>query len=74
MPSMTGTQYEKKVKAYLNDHRDHLVIHRLRTNQPLTDTDLEGLEQSLIEIGEGNGETLLGDLLERSDAFSGLLC
>ena len=70
MPSMTGAQYEKKVKAYLNDHRDHLVIHRLRINKPLTETDLEGLEQSLIEIGEGNGETLLGDLLERSDAPS----
>jgi len=27
----------KKVKAYLQQHLDHLVIHRLRTHQPLTE-------------------------------------
>ena len=37
MPKMTSAQYEKKVKEYLRNHLDHLVIHRLRTNQPLTD-------------------------------------
>jgi hypothetical protein len=40
MPKMTGAQYEKKVRDYLKNHTDHLVIHRLRTNQPLTETDL----------------------------------
>ena len=44
MPKMTGPQYEKKVKEYLRNHLDHLVVHRLRTNQPLTDADLKGLE------------------------------
>ena len=43
MPRMTGLQYEKKVKDYLRNHLDHLVIHRLRRNQPLTATDLQGL-------------------------------
>ncbi|MDZ7839628.1 MAG: DEAD/DEAH box helicase family protein [Gammaproteobacteria bacterium] len=70
MPKMTGAQYEKKVKAYLNDHHDHIVIHRLRTNQPLTETDLEGLESTLVEIGEGDGEVLLSGLLARSEAPS----
>ncbi len=32
-PKMTGAQYEKKVKAYLRNHLDHLVVHRLK-NQP----------------------------------------
>lgn len=31
--------HEKKVKEFLRNHLDHLVIRRLRTNQPLTDTD-----------------------------------
>ena len=44
MPKMTGVQYEKKVEDYLRNHLDHIVIHRLRTNQPLTATDLQGLE------------------------------
>jgi type I restriction enzyme, R subunit len=70
MPKMTGVQYEKKMKDYLTSHLDHLVIHRLRTNQPLTQTDLEGLEATLAEIGEEEGETLLSGLLERRGAPS----
>ena len=40
LPKMTGVQYEKKVQEYLRNHLDHIVIRRLRTNQPLTATDL----------------------------------
>ena len=70
LPKMTGVQYEKKVQQYLKNHLDHIVIHRLRTNQPLTATDLRGLEQTLVEIGEDDGQTLLTGLLARSDAPS----
>lgn len=70
LPKMTGVQYEKKVRAYLQDHRDNIVIHRLRTNQPLTETDLHSLEQTLVKIGEEEGESLLSGLLERSEAPS----
>jgi type I restriction enzyme R subunit len=70
MPKMTGAQYEKKVKDYLRNHLDHIVIRRLRTNQPLTATDLQGLETTLTEIGEEDGETLLFGLLARSKAPS----
>ena len=66
LPKMTGVEYEKKVREYLRNHLDHLVIHRLRTNQPLTATDLQGLEQTLVEIGEDAGRTLLNGLLARS--------
>ena len=70
MPKMTGVQYKKKVQEYLKNHLDHIVIHRLRTNQPLTATDLRGLEQTLVEIGEDDGHTLLTGLLARSEAPS----
>ena len=70
LPKMTGVQYEKKVEEYLKNHLDHIVIRRLRTNQPLTATDLRGLEQTLVEIGEDDGQTLLTGLLARSDAPS----
>ncbi len=66
MPKMTGAQYEKKVKDYLRNHLNHIVIHRLRTNQPLTETDLQGLETTLAEIGEEDGQTLLSGLLVSS--------
>ena len=70
MPKMTGEQYAKKVEDYLRSHVNSIVIHRLRTNQPLTATDLQGLETTLAEIGEEDGETLLSGLLERSGAPS----
>ena len=70
LPKMTGIQYEKKVQEFLKNHLDHIVIHRLRTNQPLTATDLRGLEQTLIEIGAEDGQTLLTGLLARHDAPS----
>ena len=70
LPKITGVQYEKKVQEYLKNHLNHIVIHRLRTNQPLTATDLRGLEQTLVEIGEDDGQTLLTCLLARSDAPS----
>ena len=70
MPKMTGAEYEKRVKGYLRNHVDHIVIHRLRTNQPLTSADLDGLESALVEIGEEDGETLLAGLLARSQAPS----
>lgn len=70
MPKMTGAQYEKKVKDYLSTHLDSLVIHRLRANLPLTATDIRGLENTLMEIGEEDGALLLHDLLERSGAPS----
>lgn len=70
MPKMTGAQYEKKVKDYLHNHLNHIVIHRLRTNQPLTETDLQGLETTLAEIGKEDGKTLLSGLIVNSGAPS----
>lgn len=70
MPKMTGTQYAKKVEDYLKNHLDNLVIHRLRRNMPLTETDLEELERALTQIGEDDGQTLLSGLLANSGAPS----
>ena len=70
MPKMTSTQYDKKVKDYLRSHLDSLVIHRLRTNKALTETDLQGLETTLIQIGEDEGNALFSDLLARHEAPS----
>lgn len=69
-PRMTGAQYARKVEDYLRNHLDDLVIHRLRSNEPLTPTDLEALEATLAQIGEDEGETLLSGLLERSGSPS----
>ena len=64
----------RRLRPYLKNHLDHLVIHRLRTNQPLTATDLLGLERTLAEIGEDDGQTLLTGLLALSEAHDSGLC
>ena len=70
VPKMTGAQYAEKVEDYLRNHLNHIVIHRLRCNQPLTELDLNGLETTLAEIGEEEGENLLSGLLVKSGAPS----
>ncbi|MFC2083372.1 type I restriction-modification enzyme R subunit C-terminal domain-containing protein, partial [Candidatus Bipolaricaulota bacterium] len=70
VPQMTGAQYEKKIREFLRNHLDDIVIHRLRTNQPLTETDLQGLETTLAEIGEEDGALLLSGVLARKGAPS----
>ncbi|MEZ5447532.1 MAG: hypothetical protein R3E89_00330 [Thiolinea sp.] len=46
------------------------MIHKLHTNKALTETDLQGLENTLIQIGEDEGKTLFFNLLERSETPS----
>lgn len=44
--------YKAKAEYYIRQHQDHLVIAKLRTNQPLTSTDMQALEELLWkEIG-----------------------
>lgn len=37
--------YRRKVNRYIDQHRDHLAIHKLRHNIPLTVADYESLER-----------------------------
>ncbi len=44
--------YKAKAEYYIRQHQDHIVIAKLRTNQPLTTTDIASLEEILWnEIG-----------------------
>ena len=70
IPTMTGVEYQRKVQQYLQSHLNNIVIHRLRTNQPLTASDLQELEKMLIKIGEADGEALLKGMLAQSNAPS----
>jgi type I restriction enzyme R subunit len=70
MPKMTGPQYEKKVREYLRNHEMDIAIHRLRHNEPLTQSDLDGLQAALVQIGADEGDQLLTNLLARNGAPS----
>jgi type I restriction enzyme R subunit len=56
-----GTDYDKfrdKAQAFLRRHQDHVAIHKLRTNKPLTATDLAELERMLLESGIGSEDEI----------------
>lgn len=48
-------QYRKKVEQFIRAHEDHIVIHKLKFNEPLTARDLAELERFLFESGEVQG-------------------
>lgn len=44
--------YKAKAEYYIRQHQDHLAIAKLKTNQPLTATDIASLEEILWrEVG-----------------------
>ncbi|HEY9653298.1 MAG TPA: DEAD/DEAH box helicase family protein, partial [Coleofasciculaceae cyanobacterium] len=45
-------QYRKKVEAYIRDNENHLAIAKLKRNAPLTESDLDSLEQMLFGAQE----------------------
>ena len=45
-------QYKKKVEQYIRSNENHITIHKLKFNEPLTQSDLEELERFLYETGE----------------------
>ncbi|TAK35886.1 MAG: DUF4145 domain-containing protein [Chloroflexota bacterium] len=62
LPGITvGGDFEKfraKAQAFLRAHQDHVAIHKLRTNRPLTAADLLELERMLAESGVGGAEEI----------------
>ena len=56
----TSTKFRAKARAFLREHQDHIAIHKLRMNKPLTATDLAELERMLVESGVGAPRTSRG--------------
>ena len=46
-------RFRTKARAFLRQHEDHIALHKLRRNQPLTQADLAELERMLAESGVG---------------------
>ena len=54
----TFEQFRAKARAFLQAHEDHAAINLLRTNKPLTASDLDEPELMLAESGVGASGTL----------------
>jgi type I restriction enzyme R subunit len=46
-------KFRAKARQFLREHEDHVAVHKVRTNRPLTATDIEELERILVESGTG---------------------
>ena len=53
-----SVKFRAKARAFLREHLDHVAIHKLRMNRPLTETDLRELERMLAESGLGGPEDI----------------
>lgn len=51
-------KFRAKTRAFLLEHQDQAVIHKLRMNKPLTAADLDELERILSESGLGGPEEI----------------
>ncbi len=51
-------KFREKARHFLRQHESHVAIHKLRTNHPLTPTDLAELERMLMESGTGTREDI----------------
>jgi len=45
-------QYKKKMMSFLMTHENHIVLHKLKHNVPITQTDIEELKRLLFETGD----------------------
>ena len=73
-PSPSLRNYRLKVERFIRDHEDHVTIRRLKTNQPITAKDIEGLEAILfaeggpctrVDFRQTYGDQPLGELIRR---------
>ena len=61
-------EFKEKTRAYLNQHKDKLVVNKLYKNTPITETDLKELENILLELS-GNNDELINRAKENSDGL-----
>ena len=47
----SSIQYKKKMLSFLKANEDHIVLHKLKHNLPITQTDIDELERLLFETG-----------------------
>ena len=64
----TFEKFRAKARQFLLAHEDHIAVHKLRSNIPLTKTDLRELEHILLESGTATPD----DVTKAKEASQGL--
>jgi type I restriction enzyme R subunit len=62
LPGMSASggfeKFRAKARQFLKSHEDHIAIHKLRTNEALTPSDITELERMLAESGVGSPDDI----------------
>jgi type I restriction enzyme R subunit len=61
-------RFRSKARQFLREHEDHVAVHKVRTNRPLTAMDIEELGRILVESGVGTPE----DVQRAAESTDGL--
>jgi type I restriction enzyme, R subunit len=61
-------KFRAKARDFLRAHQDHVAIHKVRMNRPLTSADVRELERMLAESGIGEA----GEISRAKEASHGL--
>lgn len=51
--------YQKRVEKFIRENRNHITIHRIINNQPITKQEVEELERLLFSIDKNGNKELL---------------
>ncbi len=51
-PQLTNELYKKQVERYIREHKNHIVISKLNTNQPITKDEIAELQRILFDGGD----------------------
>ncbi|MBW7894872.1 MAG: DEAD/DEAH box helicase family protein [Opitutaceae bacterium] len=51
-------RFREKARVFLRQHENHIAVHKLRMNEPLTPADLAELERMLAEAGLGSHQDI----------------
>ena len=62
------SKFLAKARQFLKEHQNHITIHKLRLNQPLTSSDLAQLERMMLESGVGT----MDEITEAKERNKGL--
>lgn len=61
----TGLEpYRKRIEKFVRDNENHITIHRIRTNKPITKKELDELERMILAMDEKINKEVLEKTLD----------
>lgn len=56
--------YRKRIERFIREHETNITIHRIKTNKPITKSELDELEKMILSMGGSMNKDALNKTLE----------